>query len=221
MPWSSADCRCGCSITFRPGGWKTCAQVRDKIDFIEIDLNDATSLARAVTGVDCIFHQAAIASVPRSIAQPLETHAACATGTLTLLAAARKAGVGRVVYAGSSSAYGDSPKPIKQEIDLPQPISPYAAAKLAGEMYCQAFAAMQAVETVTLRYFNVFGPRQDPNSEYSAVIPKFITTLALGQTPHDFRRRQTIARFRVRRRRCASQPPRRRGEGRKSFRPSV
>ncbi len=161
-------------------------QVRDKIDFIEIDLNDATSLARAVTGVDCIFHQAAIASVPRSIAQPLETHAACATGTLTLLAAARKAGVGRVVYAGSSSAYGDSPKPIKQEIDLPQPISPYAAAKLAGEMYCQAFAAMQAVETVTLRYFNVFGPRQDPNSEYSAVIPKFITTLLSGKPPTIF-----------------------------------
>ena len=92
----------------------------------------------------------------------------------------------RLVYAASSSAYGDSPKPKKQETDLPLPISPYAAAKLAGELYCEAFAAMKAVETVTLRYFNVFGPRQDPNSEYSAVIPKFITTLLSGKAPTIF-----------------------------------
>ncbi len=136
-----------------------------------------------MTGIDCIFHQAALASVPRSVAQPLETHAACATATLTLLTAARKAGVKRVVYAGSSSAYGDQPTSTKRESDLPLPISPYAVAKLAGEQYCQAFAAMKAVETVTLRYFNVFGPRQDPNSEYSAVIPKFITTLLSGKSP--------------------------------------
>src|SRR5215471_4396732 len=161
-------------------------QSRNKIDFIEADLTEPTAVARAVTGIDCIFHQAAIASVPRSVAQPLETHAACATATLTLLTAARKAGVRRLVYAASSSAYGNSPAPIKRETDLPMAVSPYAAAKLAGELYCEAFAAMNAVETVRLRYFNVFGPRQDPNGEYSAVIPKFITTLLAGKSPAIF-----------------------------------
>src|SRR5262249_21105061 len=161
-------------------------QSREKVDFIEADLTDATAVARAVTGIDCIFHQAALASVPRSVAIPLETHAACATATLTLLTAARKAGVGRVVYAASSSAYGDNPAPVKRESDLPMAISPYAAAKLAGEFYCQSFAAMQAVETIRLRYFNVFGPRQDPNGEYSAVIPKFITMLLAGKAPTIF-----------------------------------
>jgi len=161
-------------------------QSRNKIDFIETDLTDATAVARAVTGVDCIFHQAALASVPRSVAHPLESHAACATATLTLLAAARKAGVKRLVYAGSSSAYGDQATPVKQESNLPLPISPYAVAKLSGELYCQAFAAMKAVETVTLRYFNVFGPRQDPKSEYSAVIPRFITALISGKAPMIF-----------------------------------
>jgi UDP-glucose 4-epimerase len=161
-------------------------QSRNKIDFIETDLTDATAVARAVTGVDCIFHQAALASVPRSVAHPLDSHAACATATLTLLAAARKAGVKRLVYAGSSSAYGDQPTPVKREVDFPLPISPYAAAKLSGELYCHAFSAMKAVETVTLRYFNVFGPRQDPKSEYSAVIPRFITTLLAGRAPMIF-----------------------------------
>ncbi|HZZ28743.1 MAG TPA: SDR family oxidoreductase [Pirellulales bacterium] len=161
-------------------------QSRNKIDFLEADLTDPVAVARAVSGMDCIFHQAAIASVPRSVAKPLETHAACATATLTLLDAARKAGVRRVVYAGSSSAYGNSPKPSKQETDLPMAISPYAAAKLAGELYCQSFAAVSEVETVALRYFNVFGPRQDPNSEYSAVIPKFITTMLAGKAPTIF-----------------------------------
>ena len=161
-------------------------QSRNKIDFIETDLTDATAVARAVTGVDCIFHQAALASVPRSVAHPLETHAACATATLTLLAAARKAGVKKLVYAGSSSAYGDQPTPVKRESDLPLPISPYAVAKLSGELYCHAFSAMNAVETVTLRYFNVFGPRQDPKSEYSAVIPRFITALLAGKAPMIF-----------------------------------
>jgi UDP-glucose 4-epimerase len=159
---------------------------RNKIDFIETDLTDATAVARAVTGVDCIFHQAALASVPRSVAHPLDSHAACATATLTLLAAARKAGVKRLVYAGSSSAYGDQPTPVKRETDFPLPISPYAAAKLSGELYCHAFSAMKAVETVTLRYFNVFGPRQDPKSEYSAVIPRFITALLAGKAPMIF-----------------------------------
>jgi UDP-glucose 4-epimerase len=158
-------------------------QSRNKIDFLEADLTDAVAVARAVSGMDCVFHLAAIASVPRSVAKPLETHAACATATLTLLDACRKAGVRRMVYSASSSAYGNSPTPIKRETDVPMAISPYAAAKLAGEFYCQAFAATSDVETVALRYFNVFGPRQDPNSEYSAVIPKFITLLLAGKSP--------------------------------------
>ncbi|HEY2826190.1 MAG TPA: SDR family oxidoreductase [Pirellulales bacterium] len=158
-------------------------QSRNKIDFLEADLTDPVTVARAVSGMDCVFHVAAIASVPRSVAKPQETHAACATATLTLLDACRKAGVHRMVYSASSSAYGNSPKPTKQETDLPSAISPYAAAKLAGELYCQSFAAVSEVETVSLRYFNVFGPRQDPESEYSAVIPKFITLLLAGKPP--------------------------------------
>lgn len=156
---------------------------RDKIDFLEADLNDAVALARAVSGMDCVFHLAAIASVPRSIAKPMETHTACATATLTLLEACRKAGIRRMVYSGSSSAYGNSTNPTKHESDVPSAISPYAAAKLAGELYCQAFSAVSEVETVSLRYFNVFGPRQDPASEYSAVIPKFITLMLSGKPP--------------------------------------
>lgn len=165
------------------GQLENLAHVRDNIDFIEADLNDAQTVARAVNGVDCIFHQAALASVPRSIERPLDTHASCVTGTLVLLEAARKARVRRLVYAASSSAYGDQPKPAKQETDLPAPISPYGAAKLAAEYYCQAFAAMGVVETVSLRYFNIFGPRQNPQGEYSAVIPKFITLMLAGKPP--------------------------------------
>ncbi len=159
---------------------------RNKIDFLEADLTDPVAVARAVSGMDCIFHVAAIASVPRSVAKPMETHAACATATLTLLEACRKAGVRRMVYSASSSAYGNSTNPTKRETDLATAISPYAAAKLAGELYCQAFSAVSEVETVSLRYFNVFGPRQDPNSEYSAVIPKFITMMLSGKAPTIF-----------------------------------
>jgi UDP-glucose 4-epimerase len=162
------------------------APFRDRIELIEADLNDEVALARAVAGVDCVFHEAALASVPRSVERPLETNAACVTGTLALLNAASKAGVRRVVYAGSSSAYGDQPSSSKRETDLPLPISPYGAAKIAAELYCHAFAAMKKIETVTLRYFNVFGPRQDPTSEYSAVIPKFITLLLSGKRPTVF-----------------------------------
>lgn len=168
------------------GNLANLADVRDRIEFIEADLNDADKVARAVTGVDCIFHEAALASVPRSVERPLETNAACVTGTLVLLDAARKAGVRRLVYAASSSAYGNQPAASKRESDLPMPISPYGAAKVAAEFYCQAFAAMGEIETVALRYFNVFGPRQDPNSEYSAVIPRFITLMLGGQRPTVF-----------------------------------
>lgn len=157
--------------------------VRKSVELIVADLNDVDVLSEIVTNVDCIFHQAALASVPRSVADPLATHRACVTGTVELLHAACNAKVRRVVYAASSSAYGDQPFSSKREIDLPQPLSPYAAAKLAGEFYCQAFTRTYGLETVGIRYFNVFGPRQDPDSPYSAVIPLFITRLLLGQPP--------------------------------------
>jgi UDP-glucose 4-epimerase len=137
--------------------------------------------------VGVVFHQAALASVPRSIEAPLDTNAACVTGTVNLLDAARKSGVERVVYAGSSSIYGDrTASAAKHEIDLPDPVSPYAAAKAAGELYCQAFTAAFGLPTVTVRYFNVFGPRQDPNSEYAAVLPKFVMKMLAGERPTIF-----------------------------------
>ena len=156
---------------------------RDEIEFVEGDLIDLETVRDVVQGVDGIFHQAALASVPRSVEDPLATNAACVTGTVNILNEARKAGVKRVVYAASSSAYGDQPTSSKRETDLPLPISPYAAAKLAGEYYCRAFAATYDIETVCLRYFNVFGPRQDPDSPYSAVIPLFITAMLSGRQP--------------------------------------
>ena len=155
----------------------------DRVEFIQGDLQDQERVARAVEGVEVVFHQGALASVPRSIAHPLETHHACVTGTVTLLDACRKANVRRVVYAGSSSAYGNSPIMPKTETQLPAPLSPYAAAKLAGELYLEAFAASYKLETVRIRYFNVFGPRQDPNSPYSAVIPLFISALLSDRQP--------------------------------------
>ena len=154
-----------------------------KVDFLEADLNDAAAVGRAVAGCEVVFHQAALASVPRSVEKPLETHAACASGTLNVLDQARRAGVRRVVYAASSSAYGNQPTPRKTETDLPSPLSPYAAAKLTGELYCQAFWHSYGLETVALRYFNVFGPRQDPNGPYAAVIPLFIKAILSGQRP--------------------------------------
>jgi UDP-glucose 4-epimerase len=156
---------------------------RKRIEFIEGDVADAAVVAKAVEGVDCVFHEAALASVPLSIERPLDSHAACATGTVTLLDAARRAGVRRVVYAASSAAYGNQPTSSKRESDLPAPLSPYAAAKLAGELYCHAFWASFGLETVAIRYFNVFGPRQDPQSPYSAVIPLFITAMLAGRQP--------------------------------------
>jgi UDP-N-acetylglucosamine/UDP-N-acetyl-alpha-D-glucosaminouronate 4-epimerase len=159
------------------------AGFRDRIEFIQADLLSASSVAKAMRGVDCVIHHAALASVPLSVERPLDVHAACATGTLILLEEARRAGVRRVVYAASSSAYGNQPTPVKRETDMPSPLSPYAAAKLAGELYCQAFTATHGLETVALRYFNIFGPRQDPGSPYSAVIPLFISAMLAGQQP--------------------------------------
>jgi UDP-glucose 4-epimerase len=155
----------------------------DRVEVVEGCVTNEAIVARAVKGVDCIFHEAALASVPRSIEAPLDTNAACVTGTVTMLNEAQKAGVRRLVYAASSSAYGDKLTSSKRESDLAAPLSPYAAAKLAGEFYCQAFAHSFGIETVAIRYFNVFGPRQDPNSPYSAVIPLFVTAMLAGRAP--------------------------------------
>ncbi|MDO4583773.1 MAG: SDR family oxidoreductase [Planctomycetia bacterium] len=157
-----------------------------RITLFRGDLNDETIVSRAVEGVEVIFHEAALASVPLSVEKPLEVHRACVTGSVRLLDAARKAGVRRVIYAASSSAYGDSPTSRKQECELPAPISPYGAAKLAAELYMEAFCATYGLETVRLRYFNVFGPRQDPHSPYSAVIPLFIRAMLRGKAPTIF-----------------------------------
>ena len=159
------------------------AHLEGRFEFLQGDLCDRTAVAEAVDRVEIIFHEAALASVPRSVERPLETHAACVTGTINLLDAARHAGVRRVVYAGSSSAYGNQKTMPKHEGQVPQVLSPYAAAKLAAELYCEAFASTYGLETVRLRYFNVFGPRQDPNSPYSAVIPRFVAALLNGDRP--------------------------------------
>jgi UDP-glucose 4-epimerase len=157
--------------------------VMESIDLIEGDLRDLSTVRRAVAGVDCVLHHAALASVQRSVEDPLAAHAANATGTLHLLVAARDAGVKRVVYASSSSIYGDSPTLPKREDMLPRPKSPYAVSKLAAAHYCQAFTEVFGLETVSLCYFNVFGPRQDPTSQYAAVVPLFITAMLRGESP--------------------------------------
>lgn len=157
--------------------------LRDAFPFYELDLNDAAGLAKALSGVDVVLHQAAIPSVPKSVADPLTSHRANVDGTLSLLLAARDARVGRVIYAASSSAYGDTPTLPKREEMAPNPISPYAVQKLCGELYARSFARVYGMETVALRYFNVFGPRQDAKSQYSGVLAKFITLMLAGKTP--------------------------------------
>jgi UDP-glucose 4-epimerase len=153
------------------------------MEFIEGDLTDPAACAKACQGVEIAFHEAALASVPRSVADPVGTNLHCVTATLNLLVAARAAGVRRVVYAGSSSAYGDTPTLPKDESMLPNPISPYAVAKLAGEQYMRAFARVYGLETVVLRYFNVFGPYQDPTSHYSGVMALFCRKMLAGEQP--------------------------------------
>ncbi|MDT5294530.1 MAG: UDP-glucose 4-epimerase [Acidobacteriota bacterium] len=158
-------------------------EIGGSVEFVRGALTDADALARALEGVEVVFHEAAIPSVPRSVESPEVTHRACVEGTFALLVAARRAGVRRLVYAASSSAYGDQPTLPKIEDMRPEPLSPYAAAKLVGEYYCQVWARVYGFETVSLRYFNVFGPRQDPSSAYSGVISRFIAALASGQRP--------------------------------------
>jgi UDP-glucose 4-epimerase len=157
--------------------------VSDRIDIVDGDICDEIAVKEALTGVERVFHQAALASVPLSLERPLDTHRACATGTLNMLHMSVQAGVKRFVYAASSSAYGDQPTSSKRETDLPMPLSPYAVAKLTGEYYCQAYFHSFRLETVGIRYFNVFGPRQDPDSPYSAVIPLFVSRILSGQRP--------------------------------------
>src|SRR5436853_1270505 len=158
-------------------------EIGGRVEFVRASLLDAGALARALEGVEAVFHEAAIPSVPRSVDNPAETHRACAEATFALLVAARAAGVRRLVYAASSSAYGDQPVLPKVEDMRPEPLSPYAAAKLVGEYYCQVWARTYGFETVSLRYFNVFGPRQDPGSQYSGVISRFTDALMSGARP--------------------------------------
>ena len=155
----------------------------EKMEFVEGDLADPAVCARVCAGVDVVFHEAALASVPRSVENPAETNRNCVDATLNVLVAAKDAGVRRVVYAGSSSAYGDPPELPKHERMVPEPISPYAVAKLAGEHYMQAFTRVYGLETVTLRYFNVFGPHQDPASHYSGVLAIFCRKMLAGEQP--------------------------------------
>lgn len=159
------------------------ANVPAGVELIEGDLADPGVAARAVAGCDYVLHQAAIPSVPRSVKDPLGSHRANVDATLQMLVAARDAGVQRLVFAGSSSTYGNSPTLPKREDMRPAPLSPYALQKWAGEQYCQMFSSLYGLETVTIRYFNVFGPRQAPDSPYSGVISLFTKALLAGQSP--------------------------------------
>ena len=158
-------------------------EIGGDIEFIQGSVADEELLHKALDGVELIFHEAAIPSVPRSVEAPRQTHIASVDGTFSLLVAARDQKVRRVVYAASSSAYGDQPTLPKSEHMLPDPLSPYAVAKLVGEYYCQVFTRVYGLETVSLRYFNVFGPRQDPGSQYSGVVSRFISSLQLNERP--------------------------------------
>lgn len=159
------------------------AAIAPDVELIVGDIRDRTLLSTVTKDVGVVFHEAAIGSVPRSVADPAATHDANITGTLNVLIAARDAGVRRVVFASSSSVYGESLSLPKREDMKPQPLSPYALSKLAGELYCSVFHSVYGLETVALRYFNIFGPRQSPESDYAAVIPKFVTALLAGHPP--------------------------------------
>jgi UDP-glucose 4-epimerase len=158
----------------------------EAMDFIEADINDAAAVAQACREVECVFHEAAIPSVPRSVEDPVGSNHAGVSGTVQLLVAAKDAAVRRVVFAGSSAVYGNQPTLPKSEEMPPQPISPYAVSKLAGEYYLKSFTQVYGLETVILRYFNVFGPYQDPTSEYSGVLAKFTLKMLAGETPTIF-----------------------------------
>ncbi len=158
-------------------------EIGGDIDFVKASVADEIALRRALEDVELVFHEAAIPSVPRSIENPRQTHTASVDSTFSLLLASKEKRVRRVIYAASSSAYGDQPTLPKREDMLPDPLSPYAVAKLVGEYYCQVFTRVYKLETLSLRYFNVFGPRQDPSSQYSGVISRFISLLLKDQRP--------------------------------------
>jgi nucleoside-diphosphate-sugar epimerase len=166
---------------FRHGRPENLAGILDKIDLREADITDTSAIESACRDIDFVLHQAALGSVPRSMDDPVGSNDANVVGTLKVLQAARTTGVKRVIYASSSSVYGDTPALPKREDMTCQPISPYAVTKYAGELYAQSFARVMSLETVSLRYFNVFGPRQHPTSQYAAVIPKFIRAILAGE----------------------------------------
>ena len=159
------------------------ASIIDKVDFIQADMGDAEVAQSAMKDIDVVLHQGALPSVPRSVDGPAATHKHCVDATFTLLLAARDAGIKRFVFAASSSAYGDTPTLPKVETMTPMPLSPYAAAKLVGEYYCSVFYEVFGLETISLRYFNVFGPQQDPASQYAAAIPAFVTAILKDEPP--------------------------------------
>lgn len=159
------------------------AEIKGDVDFVQASLSSSQAVKRTLENAELVFHEAALPSVPRSVADPRKTHVACVDATFTLLETAREQKVRRLVYAASSSAYGDQPTLPKTEDMLPEPLSPYAAAKLIGEYYCQVFTRVYGLETLSLRYFNVFGPRQDPSSAYSGVISRFISALLSNERP--------------------------------------
>lgn len=168
---------------FSTGNRANLTPVRSRIDLVEGTIADPAVVARAVAGCELVFHLAALPSVAKSVEDPALAHLICATGTVHVLDAARRANVRRVVYAASSSAYGDQPGELRREDDALIPLSPYAAAKLAGEHYCSCFTTVYGLETVRLRFFNVFGPRQDAKSPYSGVIALFIAAMTQGRRP--------------------------------------
>lgn len=168
---------------FSTGKPENLAPFLDRIEFIEGDIAEAAICAKACLGVDVVLHQAALPSVPKSVADPMTTHQANVNGTFNMLLAARDAGVRRFIYAASSSAYGETPTLPKVESMPTQTLSPYAVQKLAGEHYCSVFARCYGLQTLVMRYFNVFGPRQDPTSQYAAAIPAFITAILNDRPP--------------------------------------
>jgi nucleoside-diphosphate-sugar epimerase len=168
------------------GSMANLEEIGSRIDFRRADVLDQKAVQDACAGVDYVFHEAAIPSVPKSVDDPIGTNGPNLTGTLHVLEAARKAGVKRVLYAASSAAYGDAPELPKTEAMLPAPLSPYAVQKIAGEHYLASYYRVYGVETVSLRYFNIFGPRQDPSSQYSGVLARFISLMLAGETPMIF-----------------------------------
>ena len=168
---------------FSTGKRSNISDILGDIKLVEGDIRDRKTVDEALAGCSAVFHEAALGSVPRSIAEPARTHDANVNGTVSLLEAARAAGVRRIIFAASSSAYGEQPQSPKHEEMVPSPISPYAAGKVACELYMQAYAAVYGMETLCLRYFNVFGPYQDPQGAYAAAIPAFVSAMLQGQPP--------------------------------------